>query len=345
MELAGLRARRNEIKSVNWRAGTPATPENKMSITQLIDSLLAGEDRALARAITLVENDDPRAFEILKVVYSHGREIPIVGITGPAGVGKSSLVDQLIAIYRGQGKTVGVIAVDPSSPFTGGAILGDRIRMQRHGTDHSVFIRSMASRGKLGGISAATFDVVDLMNASGKDIILIETVGVGQDEVDIVKIANTTIVVLMPGLGDEVQAMKAGLMEIADLLIINKADRSDVDKMEMELQSSLSFFQSEGQWHPRVLKTVAISNIGVDLVAAAIQEHDEFLKTSGGLHAKALLQSRQRMIDALEYRITRQIVEEGFERFGISGKVEEIANRKTDPHTVVQELLRHFRME
>lgn len=316
-----------------------------MSITQLIDSLLAGEDRALARAITLVENDDARAFEILKAVFSYGRQIPIVGITGPAGVGKSALVDQLIANYRSQGKTVGVIAVDPSSPFTGGAILGDRIRMQRHGTDRGVFIRSMANRGKLGGISAATFDVVDLINASGKDVILIETVGVGQDEVDIVKIANTTVVVLMPGLGDEVQAMKAGLMEIADLLIINKADRSEVDKMEMELQASLSFFRSDGEWHPRILKTVATNNTGVDLVCAAIQEHDDYLKMSGRLHTKALLQSRQRMIDALEYRIIRQIVEEGFERFGISQRVEEIADRKTDPHTVVQELLRHFKME
>jgi len=316
-----------------------------MTTAQLIDSLLAGEDRALARAITLVENDDPRAFEILKAVYPYGREIPIVGITGPAGVGKSSLVDQLIAGYRSEGKTVGVIAVDPSSPFTGGAILGDRIRMQRHGTDRGVFIRSMASRGKLGGIAAATFDVVDLVNASGKDMVLIETVGVGQDEVDIVKIANTTVVVLMPGLGDEVQAMKAGLMEIADLLIINKADRSDVDKMEMDLQASLSFFQSDGLWHPRILKTVATSNIGVDLVSAAIQEHNDYLKTSGRFHTKALQQSRQRMIDALEYRITRQIVEEGFERFGILQKIEEIAARKTDPYSVVQELLQHFKME
>jgi len=316
-----------------------------MSITQLIDSLLAGEDRALARAITLVENDDHRAFEILKAVYPHGREIPIVGITGPGGVGKSSLVDQLIAGYRSEGKTVGVIAVDPSSPFTGGAILGDRIRMQRHGTDRGVFIRSMASRGKLGGISAATFDVVDLVNASGKDMILIETVGVGQDEVDIVKIANTTVVVLMPGLGDEVQAMKAGLMEIADLLIINKADRSDVDKMEMDLQASLSFFQAEGQWRPRILKTIATGNAGVHDVAAAIREHSDHLKTSGKLREKALLQSRQRMVDALEYRITRQIVEEGFERFGILQKIEEIAARKTDPYTVVQELLQHFKME
>jgi GTPase len=311
------------------------------STDQLIQALLRGETKALSRAISLVENRDPRAQEILKEIYSRGREIPLIGITGPAGVGKSSLVDRLVSVYRANGKKVGVIAVDPSSPFSGGAILGDRIRMQQHGTDPDVFIRSMATRGKLGGIAAATFDVIDLMNAAGKDVVLVETVGVGQDEIDIVKIVNTTVVVLMPGLGDEVQAMKAGLMEIADLLVINKADRPDAEKMDMELQSTISYFQTpaEDSWRPRILKTQATNNIGIEELYSVIQEHSGFLKTSGKLHNKILLQSRQRLIDALESEILTQIVEDGFERFRISERIDEIASRRVDPYTVVQELL------
>lgn len=317
-----------------------------MSINQLVASLLRGDPRALARSITFVENNDARAAEILRLVYPKGREVPILGITGPAGVGKSSLVDQLIAVYRSQDLQVGVVAVDPSSPFTGGAILGDRIRMQRHGTDAGVFIRSMATRGKLGGIAAATYDVVDLMNVSGKDVIIVETVGVGQDEVDIVKIARTTVVVLMPGLGDEVQAMKAGLMEIADLLVINKADRSDADKMEAELQATLSFSPgARDSWTPPILKTVAINNTGVDQLTNAIRQHGEYLKNSGKIREKVLQQSKERMIDALEYEITSHIIEEGFESFGIQQKIAEIADRKKDPHTAVLELLKQFKVK
>jgi len=309
----------------------------------LIDSLVAGDAKALARCISLVENRDPRAYDILKAAYPRGRSIPVIGVTGPAGVGKSSLVDQLIANYRAAGQQVGVVAVDPSSPFSGGAILGDRIRMQRHGTDPGVFIRSMATRGKLGGISAAAFDVVDLMNASGKDSIILETVGVGQDEVDVVKIANTTIVVLMPGLGDEVQAMKAGLMEIADVLVVNKADRSDADKMEAELASVLSFFHREGTWQAPIIKTIATSGQGLEALVAAIADHGEWLKRSGTGGDRLLQQSRQRLIDALEDRILNQILEEGSDGFGVADKISAIAKRTIDPHTAVGEILAHFK--
>ncbi|MCI0445353.1 methylmalonyl Co-A mutase-associated GTPase MeaB [bacterium] len=311
-----------------------------MATSQIIDSLLSGDTKSLARAITWVENDDDRANEVLKAAFPRGRSIPIIGITGPAGVGKSSLTDVLTVFYRAAGKKVGIVAVDPSSPFSGGAILGDRIRMQRHYTDPGVFIRSMATRGKLGGIAASTFDVIDLINAAGYDIILIETVGVGQDEVEIVKIAHTTVVVLMPGLGDEVQAMKAGLMEIADILVINKSDRPEAEKMEAELQATLSFYHSEDQWSPQILKTIATSNTGIDKLAETIDAHRKFLESTGALGKKILIQSRQRMIDALEYQITSRIIEEGVEKFGISQKIADIANRKLDPRTAVQELLR-----
>jgi GTPase len=314
-------------------------------VDQLVDSLIAGDVRSLARCISYVENGDPRSIDILKKIYPRGREVPIIGITGPAGVGKSSLVDRLIGIYRSKNLKVGVVAVDPSSPFTGGAILGDRIRMQQHGTDPGVFIRSMATRGKLGGIAAATFDVIDLLNASGKDVIILETVGVGQDEVDVVKIAHTTVVVLMPGLGDEVQAMKAGLMEIADLLVINKADRSDVEKMEVELQAALSFFQAGEDWKIPILKTIATNNIGIELLAGAIHDHEEYLKKSGKLQEKLHLQSKQRIIDALEYQVTSYIMEDGFEKLEISKKIENVASRKIDPYSVVRELLKHFKLE
>ena len=315
-----------------------------MNPSEVSANLLKGDVKALARAISWVENDDARATEILKDAFKKGRDVPIIGITGPAGVGKSSLTDQLIASYRTQGKRVGVVAVDPSSPFTGGAILGDRIRMQRHYVDKGVFIRSMATRGKLGGIAATTFDVIDLVNAAGYDIILIETVGVGQDEVNIVKIAHTTVVVLMPGLGDEVQAMKAGLMEIADLLVVNKSDRPEAEKMEAELQASLSLYHSTTEWSTPILKTVATSNIGVDTLVDTIEKHQQFLRESGQLQQKILKQSRERLIDSLEYQITSRIIEEGVEKFGVSQKINDIANRKTDPRTVVLELLEHFRI-
>lgn len=310
-----------------------------MATTQIIDDLLKGDTKSLARAITWVENDDPRAIEVLKAAFPRGRDIPIIGITGPAGVGKSSLTDVLTAHYRTAGKKVGIVAVDPSSPFSGGAILGDRIRMQRHYTDPGVYIRSMATRGKLGGIAASTFDVIDLINAAGYDIILIETVGVGQDEVEIVKIAHTTIVVLMPGLGDEVQAMKAGLMEIGDILVINKSDRPEAEKMEAELQATLSFFHTDERWRPQILKTIATSNTGIDKLAETIDTYQKYLETSGTLQKKVTTQSRQRLIDALEYQITSRIIEEGVEKFGISQKITDIANRKLDPRTAVQELL------
>ena len=228
------------------------------------------DTRAISRAITAIENHDPIADDLLRALfYSTGRAY-IVGITGAPGTGKSTLVDRLAATYRRAGNTVGIIAVDPTSPFTGGAILGDRIRMQGHASDDGIFIRSMATRGFLGGLARATAEVALLLDAAGKDIILIETVGVGQDEIDIVRLAHCTAVVLVPGLGDDVQNMKAGLMEIGDLFVLNKADREGADRLEQQLQAMLQLVTDRGGWRPEIVRTVATENRGIGDLAAAI---------------------------------------------------------------------------
>ena len=296
------------------------------------------DTRAISRAITAIENHDPIADDLLRALfYSTGRAY-IVGITGAPGTGKSTLVDRLAAVYRRAGKTVGIIAVDPTSPFTGGAILGDRIRMQGHAGDDGIFIRSMATRGFLGGLARATAEVALLLDAAGKEIILIETVGVGQDEVDIVRLAHCTAVVLVPGLGDDVQNMKAGLMEIGDLFVLNKADREGADRLEQQLQAMLQLVQDRGGWRPEIVRTVATENRGIDDLAAAIAKFRAHAESSPELRARETGHWRRRLIEMLESRLLDQLLGTPESEERLSELARDVAARKLDPYAAVAEL-------
>lgn len=270
----------------------------------LASRILAGDRRALSRGITLVENGEPEARELLEELYPRVGRARRIGFTGPPGVGKSTLVSELARHWRSQSKTVGIVAVDPTSPFTGGALLGDRIRMSAIGLDPGVFIRSMATRGALGGLARATYDVCDLMDASGKDAVLVETVGVGQSEIEIVRVTDTTVVILSPESGDGVQAMKSGLMEIADVIVINKADRPGADALEMSVRSSYEL--SAGRKPPAILQTVAATGKGIAEAAAGIETHHDLLEREGRL--------REHRAGRLRFRIARLVEESLAER-------------------------------
>src|SRR5882762_5465334 len=244
--------------------------------TSLVDRITSGDARAVARAISKVEDGALGASELMKEIFPHTGRGLIIGITGAPGAGKSSLVDKLSLLYRSQARRVGIIAVDPSSPFSGGAILGDRIRMQALGLDKGVFIRSMATRGNLGGLARSTVDAVAILDAAGYEKIIIETVGVGQDEVEIVKAADVSVVVLVPGMGDDIQAIKAGIMEIGDIFVINKADREGVNSTEKELEALLSLATREDAWHPPIVKTVATESKGIEELVTAIGSYRDF---------------------------------------------------------------------
>src|SRR5438067_12842543 len=277
-----------------------------MSSAHLIDRVLAGDARAVARAISKVEDGADGAFELLKALFPHTGRGLVVGITGSPGAGKSTLVDRLAALYRARSERVGIIAVDPSSPFTGGAILGDRIRMQGMATDAGIFIRSMAARGNLGGLARATVDAVAILDAAGYAKIIIETVGVGQDEVEIVKTAEVCVVVLVPGMGDDVQAMKAGIMEIGDIFAINKADREGVLRTEKEVEALLSLVIREDGWQPPIIKTVAIENKGIEELASAIDQcRDSQQKTDATGSSRQAI-ARWRILELLRERLLRQ---------------------------------------
>src|SRR6266542_808370 len=267
-----------------------------MNSEELIDRVIAGDPKAVARVISKIEDGTPDSPSLMKEIFPRTGRALIVGITGAPGAGKSSLVDKLAAFYRGRGERVGIIAVDPSSPFSGGAILGDRIRMQKLALDSGVFIRSMATRGNLGGLARTTVEVVAILDAAGYDKIIVETVGVGQDEIEIAKTADVCVVVLVPGMGDDVQTMKAGIMEIGDVLVINKADREGVLRTEKELESLLSF-AAHAEWQAPIVKTIAIESKGIEDLAVAIERCREFQKTAPASTARRQAIARWRILE------------------------------------------------
>jgi LAO/AO transport system kinase len=303
----------------------------------LISQLRSGDTRSLARAITIVENRAPGWSELLKALFPHSGKARVIGLTGAPGAGKSTLVDQLARFYRKENQTVGIVAVDPTSPYTGGAILGDRIRMQEHFADPGIYIRSMATRGSLGGLARATADVATVLDASGRDLVMIETVGVGQDEVDIVRLADITVVILVPGMGDDVQTIKAGIMEIADIFVINKSDREGAERVEREIRMLQTLALRHDAWTPPIVKTVASDGQGIAELAAAIATFGEYLKKEGLAQKRSVENWQERLVemlrDTLLEKARAQLGDGNLARFA-----EEVAEHKRDPYTLIEEL-------
>jgi len=306
-------------------------------VDKLVAKALDGDHRSIARLISLVESESPQAEHIMRKIYPHSGKAHIIGLTGSPGAGKSTLADKIIAHFKELGKKIGVIAVDPSSPFTGGAILGDRLRMQQHAVDPDIFIRSMGTRGSLGGLSRSTQEAALILDACGKDIVIIETVGVGQSEVDIVKIADTVGLILVPGMGDDIQVMKAGIMEIADVFIVNKADRDGADRVSTEVNMMLDLLGMR-PWRPPVLKTVAERGEGVKEVVSEMIRHADFLRVS----EEGRRRKWQRLGMEVEEILRREIaslVENAWEKEKSPDLFESLAERKTNPYEVAERVL------
>jgi len=304
---------------------------------QLVTAVLKGDRRAIARAITLAENSNRETRKTVSLLYPHTGKAQIIGITGPGGVGKSTLVEKLVKELRKRGKTVGVVAVDPTSPFSGGAFLGDRIRMQDLSTDAGVFIRSMATRNNPGGLARATKDAVHILDASGKDVIIVETAGAGQSEVDVIKIAQTIIVILAPGFGDEIQAIKAGIMEIGDIFVVNKADRENADRAVIDIQAMLELSNDEGKWRPAIIKTTATTGEGTAQLLKEIEKHkDHLAKGEAELRQKSIVETE--LTEAIKQKFTEHLMGE----LRKSGRMEELVSRvlarDIDPVGAAEEL-------
>lgn len=313
-------------------------------MSSIAEKVVAGDIRTVARLIRDIDDGIPEVRKVLKELYPHTGRAYVIGITGSPGVGKSTLVDQMVAHLRKRGKTVGVLAVDPTSPFSGGAILGDRVRMQRHSMDPGVFIRSMATRGHFGGLTQSTRSAIDVLDAMGKDYIIVETVGVGQDEVDVVRSAHTTVIVVIPGMGDDIQAIKAGILEVGDIFLINKADREGSDKTLSDLRLMIEMDQKKyegGGWKPPILKVEAVFDKGIDEFLEAVDQHAAYLaRTEGGLDFRGNSEKvRQELKEMVKARLWEEVLDRLTESGEFDSAVESIVSGKVDPYTACEDLV------
>lgn len=305
----------------------------------LVDGVLKGNIRDIARLISLVENELPEAATAMQEIFPHTGNAYTVGFTGPPGAGKSTLVDKVTLHLCQQGKKIGIVAIDPSSPFSGGAILGDRIRMRDIVTEKDVFIRSLSTRGSMGGLSCAAGDIAKILDASGKDFVLIETVGVGQDEVDIIKTADTSVLVLMPGAGDDIQSIKAGIMEIADIFVVNKADREGADGLVTSIRQMLDLNLKPGPWRPPIVKTVATHNEGIEELFRAIEEHRAFLTSTGSLAVRRKERLRAEIIRLVERRVSKIIQSQIRQNGRFEELIEKVVAREDDPYSCTERIV------
>ena len=293
----------------------------------------------MARAISTVEDHAPESTELLKALFPYSGNALLLGVTGAPGAGKSTLVDQMAREYRKQGKTIGIVAVDPTSPFSGGAILGDRIRMQSHYADPGIYIRSMATRGSLGGLASTTADVATVLDASGRDLVVVETVGVGQDEVDIVRLADVTMVVLVPGMGDDVQTIKAGIMEIADIFVINKSDRDGAERVEREIRAMQTLAMRKDNWTPPIVKTVANNAVGITELLDAVEKYRTYLQQDGRAQARRIESWRARIAEMLRDALFQRVLSYYLSAGEATRYAAEVAEHKRDPYSLVEEII------